>query len=597
MNAAARPLFYTKGMPRSVLESYVFGAVQPAAVDTVEFPAEAGGDQERQLALPYLPGMDEVTVSAAELAFCVGDMTLDVTSHPTAPAPDGAGVILTFPTAVRLRRLVLQHNAVTPEKSVMRIVVRPMQGVAAGPPILAYPDFPAVGGGMFGRTLAGLGGTPLGDGRTMLSFPDLLGTSWLLQLAITPKDGDEVIRLSPVANVPVIESVAIAAAPRNLSLTLLGTPETPLWANADVLLPSSGEQEVSFLPIAQRRLSDALKASEASRSPGAAPPLTLPLALRFHSDSGARLEVKRLALAGEYRVRPLGEAPATLRLAARPVALVLDAPALLRPSRVQATLTARLLGRALNPGSPPGPLATPGRGLRAMPERLIAARVPVAARPGDAAGAPVPLASFALRIDTPESAEIALELRADVAGRPGAMLAPAVVRQFEAGFADWIEFELPAPLLAAPGSIVWAAIRPTKGTALWHAAPGGIGGACVSADRGASWGDAADTLGLAAPLLVQAFHVEAPPYRRPQLYLHDGTAPFGGDWLAGAAEDTPSQFRVADAALPDAVRDRLRETAPRHAGDPRGDTRILLFSATALDLVITGLTLAYDPFA
>lgn len=588
MRVARAPLFYDAAIARTELHMLTLGTLVAPAIDVIAFENEAGGDQQRDLAVPLLPGMDEFVVTKAELSFRASDMTMDVTDYTALPGP-GGGVVLSFPAPARLRKIELRQSAVpTLSAATARLVVRPMMTKdQAGPPIFAAPDFgPPGSGGMFGRILTGLDLTELGNSRYLLNFPDLLGTAWLLQLAT----GATAVDLQPMAATPRIERVAIAAAPRNLSVTLAGSPPTPLWGNPGVLIPASGEQKVSFLPIAQRRLSTAL----ADAPPTA---LTLPLTLLFHSDSGGSLEITDRALDGQYHVRPLGDGPVTLRLAGRPVPLLFSAPAARLPAFGRSTMSARLLGRALNSGSPPAPLETAAQGLRAAPERMVASCLRIAPRNGDAA--PVPLASVALRLDTPATAELVLELRSDVAGRPGPILAPPLVQQLPAGFADWLELVLTAPLPVAAGSTLWAAIRLTHGTALWHAGTGptasaGVSEPCVSADRGASWRDASRSLGLAGPPLVQAFHVEDPPEHPPEIRCWDDAAPSGEDWLAGAEPVRKTEFRLVDAALPDAVLTRLNAAVPV-PGEHRADTRILLYSPSVLDLVLTGTLLGYDP--
>jgi hypothetical protein len=588
MRSSREPLFYATDIAVSQLTMLAYGALEPAPSDVISFEDEAGGDVDRELAVPFLGGMDEFVVTEAELAFRAADMALEITEYVIDPGP-GGGIVLSFPSTVRLRKVELRQDAMaewSPRNA--RLVVRPMMGLAAGPPILAAPDFPAPGSGnMFGPILTGLQLSWLDNERYLLTFPDLLGTAWLLQLAT----GTSVVDLQPKPAAPSVERVVIAAAPHNLSLTLGGSPPTPLWSNPGALMPASGEQRVSFLPIAQRRLGEAL----AEPAPDA---VTLPLTLHFHSDSGGRVEVTDRALDGEYRVRPLGDQPVTLRLKGGPAPLVLSAPAARRPSFGRMTLIARLSGRSLNAGSRPAFAEGAGHGLRATPDRAVAASVPIAPRTGEPA-APVPLASVTLRIDAPVEAELVLELRADAAGRPGAIVAPPLVRQFEAGFANWAEFVLAAPLPVATGSILWAAIRLTRGTALWHAdggpaAAGESGQARVSADRGASWGDASDLLTPPGRLLVQAFHIEQSPLRRPEIHIFDGATLLRPDWLAGAKADNETEFRIADFSFPKAILDRIAATPP-DPGQLRADTQILLYSPSVLDLVLTGALLGYDP--
>ena len=362
-----------------------------------------------------------------------------------------------------------------------------------------------------------------------------------------------------------------------------------LWGNKETLLSEAGEQTATFLPIAQAQLSQAL----AGADPGS---LTLPLALRFHSDTSARIEVTGRALAGRYTLRPLEADPVTLRLGGEFAPLALKTPAGLTPSATTATLTARLLGRALNAGSAPAPLALPGRGLRAATDRIIAARLPIAARSAaDPAGAPVPLASVSLRLAAAEAAEAVVELRRDAAGGPAAGAAPAVVRQITAGFAGWLEFSLAAPLTTAAGEVLWVTLRLTKGSLLWHAAPAGggatgLGEARISVDKGASWGGASAALAPPLPLLVQGFHVQDPPYPKPVIRLQSGNVQLAEQWFATATRTSESEFQSIGAALPAGALALLASTS-------NAPTELLVSSDTVLDIVVAGLSLSYDPFA
>jgi hypothetical protein len=574
------------GMARSDLQLVVLGAVEQPPIFTIDFPTEAGGDEERQFALPFLPGMDEIVVREAELGFRVGDFKVDATYSQT-PVP-GGGTRVTLTRPGRLREMVVEH---LPKPPGTRLVVRPVQDGAAGPPMFADDPFPPPGA-MFGKVLDGMTVTELSAGQRRLVFPDLVGSAWQLAIAA----GSEVTDLAPQPIAVTVHTVGLAAAPRNLSLTLLGDPPIPLWGNSDVLTRASGEQTVSFLPIAQRRLSDALAAANAAQATQP-PPLTLGLSLRFHSDSAGKLEVTRCRLSGEYRVKPLGAAPVTLGLGGRPAPLVLKAPPGLRPNRGQATLTARLAGRALNGASAGASTGPAGSGLQATTDRWLAARVPVAARrPGDSI---VPIASVSILAGVPEAAEIVLELRADINGRPGAILAPPVVRQLPV-FAGWLDFLLKAPLGIPTGEAFWAGIRLTKGRALWHARDGaasseGLGRPAVSVDRGSSWADSSATLGAAGELLVQAFHALDPPFPRPQVRLHDGHSVQAGDWLAAAQPEGPDQYRAVAIALPAALLDRIA-AAPATAGS-LAETRLALHSDSVLDLVLGDVMLGYEALA
>jgi hypothetical protein len=577
------PLFYSADIGRLDLELAVLGVTEQPPIDTISFESEAGGDQERNFALPLLPGMDEIVLGEAELAFRVSDLKVDATHSATPVSGGGTRLSLTQPG--RLRELVLAY-APTPDT---RLVVRPVQDGKAGPPIFAHDPFPSPGP-MFGEILAGMSVTALGDSKYSVVFPDVAGSAWELALA----SGGSVTDLKAVATPISVERVAVAAAPTNLSLSLLGEPPVPLWGNPGTLLPGSGEQSVSFLPIAQRRLSEALKAAK-QRSSGDPPPLTLALTLRFHSDSAAKLDVTRRRLSGEYRVRPLGEDPLTVSLAGRPVPITLSAPPALKPDRGHLTLTARLAGRALNgPSAAAGTQVAPA-GLLATPERSVAARLPIAAR--DRQDALVPVANVAIFVATPEAAEIVLELRSDAAGKPGSIQASAV-RQLDGGSSGWVDFLFDTPLQAPPGETLWAAARLTRGQAFWHARAGdsppcGLGAPLVSIDRGASWGEPAQKLGPADELLVQAFHALDPPFPRPRI---DFEVPPSPDWFVTAVPQGPAEYRAVELELPSAVLDYIASAAPL-AGTDRSETRISLGSDSVLDLVISDAVLGYEPLA
>lgn len=586
MAALAQSLFYSLDVAESELLSLVYGAAEQPAVDTIKFADEAGGDEDRELALAFLPGMDAVVVTDASLRFRVGDFSQDVTQFSVSPGPSGKGIVLKLPAPARLAKLDLSY--VVPPAPTARLLVRPVLDSGFGPSMFVAPPL-APPSDAYSDPRPGVAVTPMPGGRFLVTFPNLLTSAWLLQLATGDKPED----LSILSVVPTVNRVALAAAPRNLSIVLRGPPDTPLWGNANLLLPESGEQTVSFLPLAQRRMSDALTAS----SPAA---VTLPISLRFHSDCGALLEVTQRALSGHYTVDPLGGAPRTLRLGGRAAPLVLKAPGGLHPRDGAATATARLLGRALNAGSMPAPVSLPGRGLSVSTDRMVAAPLRIMARglPGEAPAAPVPVAAVALRVTARAAAELALELRADAAGRPGAVMAPAVVTQLVADFDEWLDVVLPTSPPAAPGSVIWLSIKLTKGEVYWHTGQAASEGAgFVSIDRGASWGEATTSLQEAAPLLAQAFHAVAPPFQRPTISIRSGASLLLADWFTGAVPTTPKpeskEFRSAAAAFPQIVLDRLA-AAPAN-GAARAETTLLLYSDAVLDLVIGDAVIAYDP--
>jgi hypothetical protein len=587
MAALDQPLFYSLDVAESDLMALVYGADQQPAIDTVQFSDEAGGDQDRELALAFLAGMDAVVVEDASLSFRVGDMALEITDYSVSQGPFSQGIVLRLPKPARLAKLDLSYTL--PPAPPARLLVRPVLDSGFGPPMFVAPPLPPPSNA-YADPRPGVSVAAAPGGRFVATFPDVLGSAWLLQLAT----GDDPSSLAILGIVPTVNRVVLAAAPRNLSIVLSGPPDTPLWGNADVLLPTAGVQLVSFLPLAQRRLSDALKSSSLNA-------LTLPLSLRFHSDTGAVLEVTQRTLSGHYTVDPLAGAPAQLRLGGRAAPLVLKAPGGLKPQSATATLTARMLGRALNGGSAPAPISLPGRGLNISTDRMVAAPLPILPRgtPGEALGAPVPLAAVAVRVTAAVDAELSLEIRADAAGRPGASLAPPVVTQIKSGYDDWLDVLLAAPAPVPPGSTVWVSARLTKGTLHWHtgdpAAPGSVATTgYVSTDKGASWGAATTSLQDPAPLLAQAFHVIDPPYLRPTISLRSGTSVLLADSFETAEATGPKEFQRVAAPLPQAALDLLASAAGKD-GAARAETQLLLYTDAVLDLTLGEAVIAYDP--
>lgn len=78
-------LFYPVSYASAQLLDLVRGVIDPTLLDTVEFTDESGGVAVRQLALPRLPGIDEVEVTQATLQF--GHLRATWRYRPTAPRP------------------------------------------------------------------------------------------------------------------------------------------------------------------------------------------------------------------------------------------------------------------------------------------------------------------------------------------------------------------------------------------------------------------------------------------------------------------------------------------------------------------------------
>ncbi|HQO30321.1 MAG TPA: hypothetical protein PKY22_12505, partial [Accumulibacter sp.] len=82
----------------------------PPPVDRIEFSDEHGGSVTRELAIPYLAGMDEVHVDEAALAFRAEGRPLDIADF-TVTAGSGAEQGLKLQLAVPARLLEVEFSA------------------------------------------------------------------------------------------------------------------------------------------------------------------------------------------------------------------------------------------------------------------------------------------------------------------------------------------------------------------------------------------------------------------------------------------------------------------------------------------------------
>ena len=130
-----------------------------------------------------------------------------------------------------------------------------------------------------------------------------------------------------------------------------------------------------------------------------------------------------------------------------PRPLTLSVPAALRPAEGTVSVTAHHLGRELN--GPVGPIGT-----RAAPADR--SRSPAGPRPHSPVAAPptgdasVTVVAVTVDVATDSPAELALDLRADVHGLPGPVLASAVAR-LDPGPRSVIELLLDRPPTVAVG--------------------------------------------------------------------------------------------------------------------------------------------------
>jgi hypothetical protein len=585
----ASALFYPAKLARADLVSLVHGQPLSIPLDVVQLDDPAPHRAERELAVPFLPGMDDIEVAEARLALRAGSRQVDTEDYKVT-ANGSQGIFLSLPAPARLRKVELTYTLPAPPPPNLHVVVRAATpangGFTGGAPLFAEPSFGRPGP-MFSPVLAGMSASELGGNRRLLTLPSVLGQAWLIQLAV----GTSATELAPQDIVPSVQRVMLDATPRNLSVVLLGDAgEVKLWNNPEALLPDAGEQEVSFTPLASKELAATLarqNASTATASP------TLPVRLRFDADTVSAVDITARALVAEYLVRPLGPDRLVQRLAGSPVPLALQAPAGLTPRSSQLRLTVKHLGRELNGASPEPPPAPPGGGVRVDQARQVAAAVVPAPLGGAAAGSVLRLASARLHLAAAEAAEAVLELRADVAGSPGAAAAPPVVRQLAAGVSDWIEFELAEPVAVIAGQApLWLTLRVNKGQIRWFAVPGPVTGTRVSTDRGQTWGPPDARLMPAGPLLAQVFHVVPGPPAAPEIRVQDGGGVSKATVALTAAPGSGTEW-VADGALPAAAHALLGA----RPGQGKVTTTLQLFSRSALDVTVESLVLRYDPFA
>jgi hypothetical protein len=579
---ASNALFYPIGIARNSLKNLVLGTGEPVALDTVEFEDENGGEAIRQLALPKLPGMDEIEIELAQMRIRSASRPIEISDFTTASGPGQQGSFLSLAKPGRLLKVEIEF--VTPvQPTNIHVVVRAVQkggtGLQPGVPLFAHPDFPPPGS-MFPRPLTGMSKTSLGPNRYMLTLPSVLGDAWLIQLA----SGDSAVELTPIAAPITIHSVTLDAVPSNISVALVtAAADVPLWGNPQMLLPSDGLQDISFTPLAQKELSAALKTTGADE-------LTLPLTIKFRSDTAGALEIISKALQGHYVVRPISQTPASLKLTGSRVPLVLSAPAGLNPLSTAFRIVAKLKGWELNSAAMEPPVATPSNGLRVTQANRVAQSVQFS-------GGEFPLINVRLLLASKAGAEAILELHEDASGGPGALIGKPVVKQLASAVQDWIDFELKDPLPFSAGSTpLWVTLFVTKGEVLWFASEATTQ-TLISLDEGASWGTPDARLAPITGLLVQLFHDKLPAgistqLARPVIRVDRNNNPVVNDLMQNAQALSPREYVAESFAMPSSVLSFF----PQQTGGARVEQTLQLFSTSVLDLRVESASFLYDPF-
>lgn len=574
-------LFYPLSFTYADLVDLLSGAKDPAVLDTVDFTEETGGESVRQLAVPRLPGMDEVEVQQARFQVRALPRDMDISAYSVQTGPGGQGVYLSLDKPGRLKKVEVEYTlpAPVPGAPPMHVVVSSAQksdaGMKAGTPLFAADDFEPPGP-MFPRTLSGMSQVGLGGNRFLLRLPSVLGDAWLIQIA----SGDSAVKLAP-RNIPItIRRVTLDAAPSNLAVTLsTANGEVPLWSNPQLLLPSSGVQDISFTPVAQKELAAALKAAGADA-------VTLPLTIRFRSATGGALGIETRTLQVRYVVRPVAGTPAVIALKGARAALTLSAPASLMPQASALRLVARCKGWELNGGTPEPPLDDPSTGLRVTQANTAAQSVRFE-------GSRFSLVNVRLYLAAPVAAEAVMELREDAGGAPAAMIGKPIVRQLDAGFRDWVDFQGRPTSFPGESTPLWVVLRVTKGEVYWFAGDGG-GGARISLDKGATWGESDPRLTSVTSLLAQLFHDRSsePMASAPVIRLESGSSTIAADLMRNAVAVSPREFVLDGFALPAAVLSFYQ----RQPGSARVDQKLQLFSRSVLDFRIENAAIFYDPF-
>ena len=547
-----------------------------------------GVPQDWELGVPFLPAMDEVRVTTARLD--LRGLRVPVPAEGWTATAQSKGFRITLAQPARLVAIAFDPpQPATPlaDGQTLRLLLSPAD--PAGPPSFVDPPFPL--GAAYAAIPRRIGQRSDG-GLTVADLDPTFGTSWLVQWAV----GNDATELAPVDVTTTVRSVTVEAAVADARLELRpdvdGGDPVLVWNHPGVLDPASGLQPVDMSPIARKRLADRLTAANGAASP----PPTLTLPVRLVAATGGPVGVSGTELRVDYAADGL-PGGAALALRGEPRPLTLSVPAALRPAGGTVSVTAHHLGRELN--GPVGPIAAAGGpGRQVTVARWAATALAVAAPPTGDASVTIVAVTVDVAADSP--AELALDLRADVHGLPGPVLASAVAR-LDAGPRSVIELLLDRPPTVAVAAVVWVTARATTGVVRWYDDPVDRRPALpalpppevrVSADGGLTW--APDEGSLAGPTVprTRLLHHVDPPYAAPVLAIRTGDDVVVAE-VALAAGGAPDEFAAAAAPLPAA----LADLAGRTVGAGRRDLALYLTTPAALDLRVTAVDLVYPPSA
>ena len=590
--ARSRTLFYSPDLSNLQLQRIFLGLQEPPA-ETIDFTDEAGGQAERQLAIPLLTNMDAIRVQQAEIRFVVAPRETEIHSHQVVDN-SGGGVFLSLPSPGLLKKVLVEYTAPTPTPGkTMRLILRSAakqgSGFSAGPPLFANPGLPPVGD-MYQPALPEFGLSSQAGNRRLITLSGLMGSAWLIQLA----EGDKPEELSPLSTAIKVVSVTLDSVPKDLAVFLKSASgDIPLWSSPGLLLPAQNEQVVSITPIAQKHLAEKLKSAGASDA-------ALPVSLKFQSAAAGTLQLRSKNLHGVYVAQPLGADAFKTDLPGDRIDVSFDVPAGRTPQANSAQLTVRITGKRRAAASSESPHSFPVHGLQVNQTMYAAAGVAVSV-------ADTNITAVRLFVGIHEKTETVLVVCADAGGAPGEPVGKPAVQTFDlkkagqpngkpeqnmqAGVPQWIVFNLPAAFTAETPKL-WLTLRANVGSLLWFTDPAADGLPLVSLDQGKTWGAPETPLNDAQKLLAQLWidtGAPAPSGPLPVVRLErDGTV-LNSNLLAGAQRGSRGEFK-ASMSFP-----QSELTAPAAGG--KAGKRFQLVSSAVAGVVLEGFELTFDPEA